>query len=181
MEGMTIYDIKEYNPSSMDSYLFDNNIWMFLFCPIGNTSLKKQKVYSNFLQAVTTCRATIFVTSMILSEFANACLRLDCELWKKDVQNYGKDYKRDYRKSEHYKMMVKTIISSIKTILKIAKQIPDDFNSINIENILISFEKRDFNDSYYIELCKSKSLKMVTDDRDFRDKELTGLTVISII
>ena len=72
--GMGVCNISGYTPSSMDTYLFDNNIWMFIFCPIANVLKKKQREYSNFLQSILSVKASIFVTSMILSEFANAYL-----------------------------------------------------------------------------------------------------------
>ena len=153
---MGVCNISGYTPSSMDTYLFDNNIWMFIFCPIANVLKKKQREYSNFLQSILSVKASIFVTSMILSEFANAYLRLDYDLWKKDTRQYSANYKKDYLKSERYRETSKEVISSIKAILKLTEAMPDDFHMINIDNILTLFEKIDFNDSYYIELCKPK-------------------------
>lgn len=178
---MNINDIRKYSPSSMDSYLFDNNVWMFLFCPIGNISQRKQQEYSRFLQSVASVKASIFVTSMILSEFANAYLRLDFDLWKKDTKQYNANYKRDYLSSDRYKVISQVVISSVKDILKLTERIPDDFNSINVGNILDLFEYIDFNDSYYIELCRTKSLKIVTDDRDFAKINSSKITIISSI
>jgi hypothetical protein len=36
--------------------------------------------------------------------------------------------------------------------------------------------KSDFNDLVLVELCKSKALKLVTDDGDFKGKDITILT-----
>lgn len=176
---MDINDIRKYDPSSMDSYLFDNNVWMFLFCPIGDVSKRKQQDYSRFLQSIASVKASIFVTSMILSEFANAYLRLDFDLWKKATKQYDANYKRDYLSSDRYKVVSPSVISSIKDILKLAERIPDDFNSLNMDNVLRIFEEIDFNDSYYIELCRTKSLKIVTDDRDFAKVNSSKITIIS--
>ncbi|MCZ2615798.1 hypothetical protein ACRFA2_04625 [Bacteroides hominis] len=177
--GMGVCNISGYTPSSTDTYLFDNNIWMFIFCPIANVLKKKQREYSSFLQSILSVKASIFVTSMILSEFANAYLRLDYDLWKKDTRQYSANYKKDYLKSERYRETSKEVISSIKAILKLTEAMPDDFHMINIDNILTLFEKIDFNDSYYIELCKTKSLKIVTDDRDFGRDCVSEITIIS--
>lgn len=163
----------------MDLFLFDNNVWMFLFCPIGNISKRKQQDYSRFLQSISSVNASIFVTSMILSEFANAYLRLDFDLWKKATKQYGANYKKDYLNSDRYKVISPAVISSIKDILKLAERIPDDFNSVNIDNVLSIFEEIDFNDSYYLELCRTKSLKIVTDDKDFAKINTSKITIIS--
>ena len=29
-------DISTYNPTKNDSFFVDNNVWMYLFCPVGN-------------------------------------------------------------------------------------------------------------------------------------------------
>ncbi|KAA6312963.1 hypothetical protein EZS27_036187 [termite gut metagenome] len=101
---------------------------------------KKQQDYSRFLQQIQTCRASIFITSMILSEFANACLRLDYDLWKKYPQNVNARYKQDYLSTAHYKTTSKIIISEVKNIWRITERTPDNFNSVNIDNILLNFE-----------------------------------------
>ncbi|KAA6352634.1 hypothetical protein EZS27_000086 [termite gut metagenome] len=178
-----INDIKKYNPSSTDSYFFDNNIWMFLFCPLGNSSKKKQQDYSRFLQQIQTCRASIFITSMILSEFANACLRLDYDLWKKeDPRNVNARYKQDYIPTARYKTASKEITSEIKNILRITERTPDNFNSVNMDNILTNFEIIDFNDSYIVEFCRNQSFKLVTDDKDIIKKvEHSSLTIITSV
>ena len=50
----------------MDNFFFDNNIWIFLFCPIGNHDKNKQKIYSSFLQSVRQANATIWIKMQYL-------------------------------------------------------------------------------------------------------------------
>lgn len=40
---MVIKDIKKYAPKAMDNFFFDNNVWIYLFCPIGNHDKKNSK------------------------------------------------------------------------------------------------------------------------------------------
>ncbi|MFO3727285.1 hypothetical protein [Butyricimonas muris] len=166
-----ILDIKNYNPSSTDCFFFDNNVWIFLYCPIGNISLSKQKDYSIFLQKIQTCRASIFINSMVMSEFANTCLRLDFNLWREETRNHTAEYKKDYLKTSRSKGTISAVIAAAKNILKITERSSDNFNAISLNNVFAHFEDIDFNDSYYIEFCKTMSLILVTDDNDFTLKD----------
>lgn len=77
-----IHDIKTYAPFSSDVFFFDNNVWMFLFCPIANYEKQKQKIYSNFFNKVNTAKSCIWINSLVLSEFCNAWLRIVYNKWK---------------------------------------------------------------------------------------------------
>lgn len=162
-----IIDIKNYNSKTNDVYFFDSNIWMFLFCPIANVNQPHQKVYSGFLSTVKSLGATIFISSLILSEFANRYLRLDFEQWKKETSNYSAKFKKDYVSTQRYTDTAKEIKVQIRKILQLCEKHPDDFNSINLDNVLNYFEKIDFNDSYYAEFLKNKNWILVTDESDF--------------
>jgi predicted nucleic acid-binding protein len=165
--AVELINVKDYQPKSSDVFFFDNNIWMLLFCPLGNFRQSSQKAYSAFLRSIQTSRSTVFISSLVLSEFANASLKIDFDQWKEGTGNPKINFKLDYVGSERYKETTKAIISSIKNILKIAEKSPDDFNSLNLDNVLDDFELRDFNDNYYLELAISKNWKVVTDDSDF--------------
>ena len=41
--AVNLIDVADYTPSPNDTFFFDNNIWMFLFCPLGNYKQKPQK------------------------------------------------------------------------------------------------------------------------------------------
>jgi predicted nucleic acid-binding protein len=165
--AVEVINVNNYDPRSSDIFFFDNNIWMLLFCPLGNFRQTRQKAYSAFLRSIQSSHSTVFITSLVLSEFANAYLRIDFEQWKKLTENMMADYKRDYVGSIRYKETTEAVISSIKNILKVAEKSPDDFNSVDIDKILAGFEMRDFNDNYYLELAVNKNWKIVTDDSDF--------------
>lgn len=165
--AVEVINVNDYKPKSSDIFFFDNNIWMLLFCPLGNFRKTSQKAYSAFLQNIQSSRSTVFITSLVLSEFANASLRIDFVQWKELTGNITANYKSDYVGSTRYKDTAEAIISSIKNILKIAEKSPDDFNSLDLDNILNGLELRDFNDNYYLALAASKNWKVVTDDSDF--------------
>lgn len=173
-------DIKTIKVTSMDCYFFDNNIWVFLFAPIAGSNSEKQKVYSSFLSSIRSAKATIFTTSLVVSEFANFCLRLSFKQWKEMNGRYEADYKRDYMHTDDYKNSAEDVKYYIKEILKITEKRPDDYHAIDLDTILENISIVDFNDLYYAELCLRNKLKMVTDDRDFI-KINSDVEVISLI
>lgn len=162
-----VIDIKTYTPKSLDIFFFDNNIWMYLFCPLGNYNKSHQKQYSNFLQSIQTSKSTIFINSMVLSEFSNRYLRMDFEQWKKDTGNYIAEFKSDYVGCARYSDIVDEIKIQINQIMKFCEKSSDNFNAIDLNNVFKHFHQIDFNDSYYIELAKLSKWKIVTDDQDF--------------
>lgn len=176
-----LIDILSYSPRSDDLFFFDNNIWMYLFCPLGNYNQKKQKIYSSFLESTKTANSTIFINSMILSEFTNSYLRLDFELWKKEFGWSGALYKRDFVDSRRYQETVKEIGIGLRNILKFCERTTDSFNAVKMSNILRHFEKIDFNDSYYLELSGLNKWKIVTDDQDFVKIDDHDVEVVTIV
>lgn len=176
-----VLDIRKYNPTSSDTFFFDNNIWMFLFCPLGNYSQKQQNIYSSFLTSALSARATIFVNSLVLSEFTNSFLRLDYEQWLRTSGFPGAKFKKDYIPSPQYKSTVSAVVSAVENILNITDRRPDDFHAIDISSICSNFTTIDFNDCYFIEFCKLNSLKLVTDDGDYKKIADPKLTVITSV
>lgn len=174
-----IIDIKSYTPKSSDLFFLDNNVWMFLFCPIGNYSKTQQRIYSRFFQSIISAKATIFVNSLILSEFSNSFLRMDFEQWKKNNKLYGANYKKDYIPTQQYKNTVAAITVAINNILSLSEKRPDDFHIIDIQSICNNFQTIDFNDSYLVEFCKNNTLKLVTDDKDFQKIINPSISIIT--
>lgn len=181
--GSNCIDIREYSPKSMDNLFFDNNIWVYLFCPIGNHNKNKQRIYSSFLQSVQQVKATIWINSLVLSEFANVSIKLDYNLWKAEefpaaTNTFNSDYKSAYRKTQRYSDTVMSICTAINQILSFCEKSSDNFNCLNHQSILSSFKNIDFNDSYYLEFCRYSSYTFVTDDKDFRSISKNGMVIL---
>lgn len=162
-----IIDITNYTPKSSDLFFFDNNIWMYLFCPLADFQKNRQKQYSSFLQSINSSRSTIFINSLILSEFSNRYLRMDFEQWRKKEGKLEAEFKKDYIGTNRYKDTVLEINRNIRSILKICVRSSDNFNAIDLDAVLQHLSCIDFNDSYYLEYAKLSKLKIVTDDNDF--------------
>lgn len=182
MENNIVLKINEYKISSTDCFFLDNNVWMFLFCPLGNYQKKKQKAYSQFFSDILTHRASICINSLVLSEFANTYLRLDYQLWKKAPEYCSADYKRDYLHSKQYSMTTLSVQAAMRSILKISERMPDNFNSVDMDLIFDHFKTIDFNDSYFIEYCRScgKNMLFVSDDKDFSKIDCCKVKVLTI-
>lgn len=169
-----IYDINSYKAKSTEIFFFDTNIWMFLFCPIGDYNKQKQKTYSLFFNTLNTINATIWINSLVLSEFCNAWLRIEFNQWKKKHENITKtDYKKDFVPSDAYKDIIAEIKIVLPELLKKTERANDNFQSINLDSVYAELENCDFNDSYYLELAYQNKWKIVTDDGDlFKNNKL---------
>lgn len=178
---INILDITKYRPQRTDMFFFDNNAWIFIFCPLGEYDRHKQHIYSSFLHSVLKAEASIYINSLILSEFCNRYLRFDFSVWKNENRLYNADYKHDYVVSERYKETTNILSILIGKIMQLATLVKadDDFDSISIAQICDHLHTIDFNDSYYIEFCRKNSLMLVTNDRDFTKIPGTGLTIVS--
>ncbi len=164
---MNKIDVTKYTPKVADRFLFDNNIWMYLYCPIGGYNDHVSEKYSDFFGKILDVGAKIYVPSIILSEFYNSYVRLDFNIWRNKEE---KDFKRDYRPLDRFKEISEVVINSIESrILGIAEKINDSFDEINLDQLTKNIGSLDFNDSLLVELATKNKLKLVTHDKDFLD------------
>lgn len=178
MVNSNVFDMHSYEIKSNKTYFFDNNIWMFLFCPIGNINKVKQQKIASFLSNLITRNCSIITNGLIISEFSNAYLKLDFDLFKKDG-NIAAKFKKDYFPTQKCFNTRLAIVSSLKQIEKVSMKYSDQYNSVSIENIYKKYLQLDFNDSYFLELCESNGWILVTDDKDFFDIETSAVIVKS--
>ncbi|MFQ5709447.1 MAG: type II toxin-antitoxin system VapC family toxin [bacterium] len=163
-----IFDIRAYAPSSSEYFFFDTNIWMYLYCPLENYNKRTIQPYGQFLGKIIRAKSTIYISSLVLSEFYNAYLRLEFNLRRRKNPDRYSDFKRDFRRTGVCHSLLADITSAVKKqILKLAQRIDDDFSRINLGDLFQSIEKSDFNDSYYATLAAKKEMAIVTNDRDF--------------
>lgn len=159
---------RDFDIKSNQTFFFDNNIWMFLFCPIANYEQRKQKSASQLLDNILRMNNSIAINSLIVSEFTNSYLRLDFALWKNEVQNHTANFKKDYFNTEKALETRNTIMYTLKnSILKIADRYPDNFNSLNFDHISKLFTNLDYNDALILDVCDKNDWILVSDDRDF--------------
>ena len=160
-----IIDIKTHTPSKSEHYLLDTNIWLFLYCPIGNSKSHIISKYSSFYHKLLKAKSTLYTTSLILSEFINRYLRMDCRINEKIPTDR---YKSDYRPSPAFSETFKIIEQTVKgKILNQVKCLDDEMSKMSFDQILDDSRRSDFNDAYVSNLVKDKGINILTDDHDF--------------
>ena len=149
----TVNKIKDYEIHSVDVFFFDTNVWMYVFGPMAGAKTFQQRYYSQLLRDIGTARASVFVSSLVITEYVNACLQIEFRNWKKKPENVAKtNFKRDFRPTQDYKDALRSVKSQVKDILAVSTQIPDGFNNIDVMP-LFDWNDIDFNDAYYMRLC----------------------------
>ncbi len=169
---------KDFSVRASDDFFFDNNVWFHLYCPIGSTNKIKQEKYGKILESIRLLKRPIFINSLVLSEFANAWLRLEFKLWSKSI-THSVDFKKNFVGTQRYRDAVNEIEIAVNMILSLSTRSSDDFPAIDINQLMESFTKRDFNDSYYLQLANRRNLKIVTDDADLFSDNNYNITVIT--
>ena len=87
------------------------------------------------------------------------------------------EFKRDFRPTEDFETAKKDISVEMAEILSITERKPDDFNALNLSDVLDA-KGMDFNDAYYANFCKLNRLILVTDDRDLQQTPL-DITILT--
>ncbi len=174
-----VININDYTPLTHDKFFFDANIWLYLYCPMGNCRKTTIQNYDGFLKKVIQSKSRIFISSLILSEIFNRWLRLEFNMWKKHFSKYV-DFKRDFRNTTKYKETVSLIKTTVLgKIIKIAKRIDDKFNNISLDELFEQIEKFDFNDNYFLAMANLEDFKIVTDDSDFAFPRKISVSILT--
>lgn len=181
-QNNNVLKISDYQIKEGDVFFFDNNVWMYVFCPLANFKSKRQAAYSKFLQYILSRKSHVFINTLVLSEFCNRYLKLDFDLCNKTgTPQVYTSFKKDYVGSNQFKKTVKEIKIHLANIIKMSQKCSDEFNAINIDEVLELFQKIGFNDSYYTFQAKRKNWIIVSDDSDFSNNNIpqSGLTILT--
>lgn len=152
-----IYDLESYNPTLGESFLFDTNIWIYLYSPVTSCHYALSDAFSKFMWKCLNQDCTIYITSLILSEFYNTLLRIEYK-----NQNC-KSYKGSFRAAQEITEEAMSIIEN--SIMCKVHKLDDSFVDINLNDIKPEY---DFNDYYLVKLCQRNNIKIVTNDSDFK-------------
>ncbi len=172
-----VIDVETYVPQDGDKYFFDANIWLYLYCPIGNYRRNTISKYDGFLKKAINSNITIYISSLVISEIVNRWLRLDFHRVKRRDASIT-DYKRNYRGSTYYLNAVEVIKSIFTQLLNISRPLDDRATEISLPDVLNGLDKSDFNDCYYHHLAKLDDLLIVTNDADFAELD-TGISILT--
>jgi predicted nucleic acid-binding protein len=168
-------EIGQYAFKADDQLLLDANVWFFLYGPHKPGDLRAA-AYSRALANILAAKSRIYVDVLIISEFVNRYARLRYNILK-NRRGVPKDFKR-FRSTPTFKSIATDIAADTKRILAICACVDSGFATLDAAALIDEYGggKCDFNDLVLIDMCKSKSLKLVTDDGDFKDKGIVLLT-----
>ncbi len=164
-----VIKLSSYEPKEEDRFFFDTNIWLYLFCPIGQYRQELVDEYNKFFLKVLQKKCKIYTSSIVLSEFFNTYSRIEFNIKKQQQPHKYRQYKRDFRNSEEFGDLSKDICELINSkILKYANKLNDRFDSMDLNTILLPNNNYDFNDIYLAQLCLREEIKILTNYGDFQ-------------
>jgi len=175
MMSNQIYRIESYQFTESDAVFFDANIWLYIYGLQAKQYTKLRLIYTSALRKIRGAKVPIFIDLLVLSEFINAYARFVYNDLPPGIK--PKDFKT-FRCSVEFNPIAAQIAKEARRILKKCERTESGFESADLGGILNSYAGGDvdFNDQILSELCKVKSLKLVTHDADFKGENLTIIT-----
>ena len=141
--------IQTYKPNSNESLIFDTNILIKLFYPIDFSGSADN--YTNLYDEIKKVKANLIISAIQISEFVNRCIRLQFDLYRKNLPDPNIDFKRDYRSTNDYYNNMSAILDIIKCdILPNFTFVNDEFNLMQHDNIFRYGFSYDFTISYNV-------------------------------
>ena len=167
MLSMATCKISGYNVCPSDGFFFDTNVWIHIFGPIASAHSQKQLEYTRLLREIRTVGATIWISSLVISEYVNAVLRIKFGQWKQANGYNNANFKRDFRITNDYLEALREAKTAIDEILLVSTRRPDDFHLLDVSSVLATMgNTHDYNDAVIIDDCRRHGMKLVSDDKD---------------
>ena len=158
--------------------LFDANIWIYIFCEIGESSKFYVHTYSKAFFILLKSKNTIYTDLTVLSEFINRYLRIAFANYKEREGLQYFDYKKKYRKTADYKEAWTAVCDIVSNkILSKSQIINSEYNHTSIKKLLRDDQcETDFNDNHIVNLCEIEKMYLMTNDSDFKNTNLNVIT-----
>ena len=171
--------IDHYTFTDQDVLLFDTNIWFFIYGQQKPNESKESKVsiYSNALKHILAANSQIYIDTLIISEFINTYSRRQFQIIQETAKKPYNDFK-SFRKSNQFKSISKDISETVKQILKNCRLTKIEFEIDDMLRLLTEYAigHSDFNDQIIVDICRKNKLKLVTDDGDFKNADISIVT-----
>lgn len=170
---INIDDIQRIN--ARDIFL-DTNIWLYLFCPLGDSREFVVRKYSRAFNHLIRSKNKMYTDITVLSEFINRFERLAFHIYKENNKKGNKfDFKKDYKKTDDFADTRLLIKSTVKDkILRWISVVNHQYEKKDIEELIDHLEAKsiDFNDSHIEMLCKERKLILLTHDGDYANSSI---------
>jgi hypothetical protein len=198
---MPAIDLSTLNPEDYTLYFIDSNIWLAWFQYqrvqiYENTNktipplLKPENEYIDYLifldnliafhenpQNKSLLRPKILFASILATEVVNVYLRkISMRLYNFD-NSLRISTLKDYRNNSHYKSELGRLVDDMLTFKHLCVTVDDKFQEDDFFNTIKQFIKQnDFNDFFYMNLCRKCNCPIITHDGGFTDQDITILT-----
>ena len=169
------YDLSSYSFSSDEQILVDTNVWLYLFPAPGNPPYNFAQQYSTAFANLVSAQAQPILDPMVLSEYLNRYIRIE---WKGGYRDQHYSKFKDFRNSPEFPAVASAAEILAKKLLSFCQihSIPADELNLNLALANFSAGIVDFNDALLVDICKKRSLKLMTNDGDFQDGGIEVLT-----
>ena len=167
------FHVEDYNFTPDDELFLDANIWLFLYGSQEPTCTNtKMRTYSSAFRRILEAGSRLYIDVLVVSEFINTRARQQSRLVAPD-----KKFKK-FRNSPRFKPVARAIVDDINRVLSRCSRIENRFETLDIGGLMSEYAEggTDFNDQVIRELCRSRGLKLVTDDGDFDGQGISILT-----
>lgn len=169
----TRFRLNQIDKLKQANIFFDANIWLYIFCPLGNYKKHSIHEYSNFYKTLLEKRNKIFTDIIVLSEVINRWCRLGFDQYKKLQNKPELDYKKDYRKTKDFKELNETILDALSQALDFFEVCNKDYKSEDLTELIGNINSNsDFNDQHIISLCIENRFYLLTNDGDFKNAKI---------
>ncbi|MBN1931446.1 MAG: PIN domain-containing protein [Desulfobacterales bacterium] len=168
------YDLTSYSFSSGEQILVDTNIWLYLFPPPGNPQQRFAQQYSAAFSRLLSAKAQPVLDPMVLSEYLNRYCRIE---WEGGFRTQYPRFK-DFRTSADFGLVACTAQSFALRILNFCHVHSTPAYELDLNQALNDFAsgRLDFNDALLVDICRKKSLSLMTNDSDFQHGGINVLT-----
>ena len=159
------YNIATYPFQKEEAFLFDANVWLFLFPAPSDRATGHAASYSKALKGMLSAESHLVLDAMVLSEYLNRYCRIEWIALHKSVYPQFKAF----RQSQDFVTVGQGAATFARSMLKLCTRHDYPFAVCNVVQVLADFESgvNDFNDGMFVETCRHNGWKLVTNDKDF--------------
>lgn len=167
-----IHSLDDYRFTKADKLFFDTNVWLFI-----HDNHRRQDVhgvaYRQAFARINEAQSQIYVDPIVLSEFANACLKDDF-----NAQQAQFTRPKIFRQSPAFSETADKIIYKMEKILARCHYLERGIKRQALEAFFPAYKtgQMDFNDHIIAQICAANGYTLFTADADFTPNGFDILT-----
>ena len=177
-----IRDIRQIKPASGRLYFLDSNVWLHILAESPEPRVQPYLDFWNQLVELSDgTTPVVAATSLLIAETFNAHLKSGFRRYEKEhpaPRGQSLNFKRDYRDTADYKRQRDNFLYQFGAYQSYVSIVSDDVDRTDVWQMLERIPSiADFNDFYYSRFCRNNGYSIVTDDGDFKFKDVEILTI----